>query len=324
MESSTPATTRHGAWVELDELVAAHRSANALDIQHNAPAGAGIAGQIRTRQRGRGLEFEEVRQYQPGDELRALDWRVTARTGIAHTKLFREEREKPSVIVVDQRQSMAFGSRTCFKSVQAARIAALVSWAALNSNDRVGGFVFSDHAQFDLRPAKKRSTVMSLLQQITLFNQALVNQKPSKHNTEQINPIATELARIARPGSRVFIISDFIGLTEQGFEQLSRLKRHCDVYCIQIHDPMEKNLPHIGFQQFTDGVQNSSYDTNSKELQRRFAQNFKQRCNWLKTNCLGNHIAYLNVATDTDPLQALGQQFTTKRSNRISQQVRPS
>jgi uncharacterized protein (DUF58 family) len=323
---ASSSNSRHGAWVDLDELVAAHRNAAQLDIQHNALARSAAGGQFRTRQRGRGLEFEEVRQYQAGDELRALDWRVTARTGIAHTKLFREEREKPSVVVVDQRQSMAFGSRVCFKSVLAARLAALISWAALQTNDRVGGFVFSDHLQHDIRPAKKRSTVLQLLQQIAFFNRQLIDLPQqgdalNKANPQQVDRIATELARIARPGSRVFFISDFIGLSEQGLQQLYLLKRHCEVYAIHLYDAMEKKLPAAGYRQFTNGLQNSGFDTTSSQLQQRFEQRFTQRCQQLKRNCLSHGIAYLNVATHQNPLDALTQQFATQRQGRVKKPV---
>ena len=126
-----------------------------------------LAGPNKSNFRGRGIDFEEVRNYQPGDDIRSIDWRVTARTGTAHTKLFREERERPVLVAVDQRSSMFFGSSHCFKSVLAAQLASLLAWSALDAGDRVGGLVFNDASHREIRPRRSRKTVLALLSQIS-------------------------------------------------------------------------------------------------------------------------------------------------------------
>ena len=132
----------------------------ALEIGTKKRASSLMAGTQRSPFKGRGINFEEVRRYQPGDEIRHMDWRVTARTGEPHLKLFQEERERPVIFVVDFTASMFFGTRVAFKSVIAARVATLLAWAALARGDRVGSLIFSEHGHQDLRPRGGRSGVL--------------------------------------------------------------------------------------------------------------------------------------------------------------------
>ena len=132
-------TPARGAYVDVNELIALRFPVRQLKLSRRNRALNALAGPNKSNFRGRGIDFEEVRNYQAGDDIRTIDWRVTARTGAAHTKLFREERERPVLVVVDQRNSMFFGSQFCFKSVLAAQLGALVAWSALSDNDRVGG-----------------------------------------------------------------------------------------------------------------------------------------------------------------------------------------
>ncbi|HEY6130551.1 MAG TPA: DUF58 domain-containing protein, partial [Halioglobus sp.] len=144
----------HGAYVQLNELIALRFPAQQIKLGRRKRALNSLAGPIKSNFRGRGIDFEEVRSYQPGDDIRTIDWRVTARTGSAHTKLFREERERPVMVVIDQRGSMFFGSTHCFKSVLAAQLASLLAWSALHGGDRVGGLVFNDEGHQEIRPRR--------------------------------------------------------------------------------------------------------------------------------------------------------------------------
>ena len=149
----------HGVYAELADLIALRYGARNLQIGKRKRALSVLAGPNKSNFRGRGIDFEEVRGYQPGDDIRTIDWRVTARTGSAHTKLFREERERPVLLVVDQRNSMFFGSQHCFKSVLAAQLASLLAWSALNNGDRVGGLVFNDNQHREFRPRRSRNRI---------------------------------------------------------------------------------------------------------------------------------------------------------------------
>src|SRR5689334_18156294 len=145
-----------GAYCELTELTGARFAASDWLLQHTRLATRELTGRMRTSLRGRGLEFEEVRAYQPGDDVRAIDWRVTARSGRTFTKLFREEREKPLLIVVDQRQPMFFGSTHCFKSKLAAYLGALLAWSGLEQGDRIGGLIIGNSERREIRPRRTR------------------------------------------------------------------------------------------------------------------------------------------------------------------------
>ena len=190
----------------LNSLIKLRHQAGELSLLANKKARSQLTGNISTQFRGRGIDFEELRQYQAGDDIRSIDWRVTARTGKAHTKLYSEERERPVIIVNDQRQAMAFGSRHCFKSVQATEIAALLSWSALAQNDRIGGLIFNDSDHTEIKPKRHKSSVLSVLRASHDYNHQAVEFKQTDQ-PEKINIVIKELRQTIKPGSNVFIIS---------------------------------------------------------------------------------------------------------------------
>ena len=166
-----------GVYVSMDELVALQAADLSLDLRGRRKALTAVAGQHRSSFRGRGIDFDEVRIYQPGDDVRNIDWRVTARTGRVHTKLFREERERPVYLVVDQRESMFFGTQKAFKSVVAARIAALLAWASRDHGDRIGGFLFNDRDVQELRPKEGKKGIQT-------FFRLLINHAPPRFSRD--------------------------------------------------------------------------------------------------------------------------------------------
>ncbi len=254
-----------GAYAELNDLIALRFPARQLKLGRRNRALSNLAGPIKSNFRGRGIDFEEVRSYQPGDDIRTIDWRVTARTGSAHTKLFREERERPVLVIVDQRNSMFFGSSYCFKSVLAGHLAGLLAWSALHGGDRVGGLVFTGEEHQDIRPRRSRKTVLALLSQIISYNRTL----PRDGNGES-GSFATMLAnlrRIARPGSSLFLISDFRGASEEGArEHLFELAKHTELTALACSDPLESDLPRAGTYAVTNGLERSELNTGSRTL----------------------------------------------------------
>ena len=191
---SQPAT---GAYVTLETLIGLRFPASQLQLTRRNRALSALTGPNKANFRGRGIDFEEVRSYQAGDDIRTIDWRVTARTGAAHTKVFREERERPVLVVVDQRGSQFFGSQHCFKSVLAAHLAGLLAWSALGNGDRVGGLVFNDSRHREVRPRRSRKTVLTILSQIEAFNRRL---PPASGDDHSLAAMLDNLRRIARPG----------------------------------------------------------------------------------------------------------------------------
>ncbi len=159
--------------ITLDELILLKADAHGYSFLPRQPVHSLLAGRHASRLRGRGLAFEELRRYQPGDDVRSIDWRATARRGAAHVRVYSEERERPVLLVVDQRTPMFFGSRHAMKSVVAAQLAALSAWRTLRVGDRVGGIVFNEAELVEIRPKRSQTTVLRLLNEVVRFNQAL-------------------------------------------------------------------------------------------------------------------------------------------------------
>jgi len=274
-----------GALITLPQMLIQRQAAKALAYVSHARSIAGISGLHLSKIRGKGIDFEEFRPYQAGDDIRLIDWRATARTGRAVTKVFREERERPVIIAVDQCSSMFFGSQIAFKSVIAAQAAALFCWLAIDNGDRVGGLVFSDTDASLVRPKRSRRSALHLLNQIFTFNQK-VNAK--KENTPGSEPQSADfrpglahalgqIRRITKPGSTLYVISDFATLDETALQYLNQLSRHNNVVCCMVYDALEESLPTPGVYSITDGSSKGSINTHSSKARSRYEQQFEER-----------------------------------------------
>tara|TARA_R110002072_G_scaffold113605_3_gene243152 strand:- start:10562 stop:11503 length:942 start_codon:yes stop_codon:yes gene_type:complete len=302
----------HGAYAELDELIALRFPAKQLQLGRRTRALSNLAGPIKSNFRGRGIDFEEVRTYQPGDDIRTIDWRVTARTGNAHTKLFREERERPVLVVVDQRNSMFFGSSHCFKSVLAGHLASLLAWSALNGGDRVGGLVFNELGHQEIRPRRSRKTVLMLLSQIASYNASLPVDSTSE--ADHFASMLSNLRRIARPGSSLFLISDFRGASQEGArEHLFELAKHTELTALACSDPMEAELPRAGTYAVTNGTERSELQTGDRQLRDSYRQRQQQQHAMLSDDLIRLGVPLLRASTDRPPFGLLQTYFGDKR-----------
>ncbi|MEZ5501368.1 MAG: DUF58 domain-containing protein [Halioglobus sp.] len=293
-----------GAYARLEDLIALRFPATQLKLVRRNRALSNLAGPIKSNFRGRGIDFEEVRSYQPGDDIRTIDWRVTARTGSAHTKLFREERERPVLIVIDQRSAMFFGSSHCFKSVLAGQLASLLAWSALHGGDRVGGLVFNDFEHQEIRPRRSRKTVLALLSQIVGYNNAL----PLDVADEQggFAHMLANLRRITRPGSSLFLVSDFRGASEEhAREHLFELAKHTELTAVACADPLETELPRAGTYAVTNGSERTELDTGDRQLRLRYHDRLQQQRELLRTDLLKLGVPLLQAATDRSPFALL-------------------
>lgn len=271
-----------------------------------------LNGAERTRFRGRGMDFEEVRLYQAGDDVRSIDWRVTARTQIPHTKLYREERERPVFVLVDQRSSMFFGSQRCFKSVLAAHIGANLAWAALSNSDRIGGLVFGNQGQRDIRPRRSKHAVLEFLHQLQEFNQQL-NSPVASANTKSLNLLLGDARRMAKPGCALFIVSDFHDYDQTCEQQLFELARHTDVTLIHVFDPLEKQLQSNSRLTISDGVNRLQLPTDDIRFQNAYQSAYTTHLDFLTHSTKRLGIPLLSYAT-TDNLQhLLRERFAAKK-----------
>lgn len=232
-----------GIYTDLASLLAIRHWANDLKLFSRHAARSMLLGETRSRFRGRGMEFEEVRPYQAGDDIRTIDWRVSARTGGTYTKLFCEEHERPVHVIVDQRNSLFFGSNKQFKSVLAADVGCAIAWAALAGSDRIGGQIINEYDERDIRAKRNKQAVLKFIHDLNELNNSL----PAAHSHDKTaNTIANtleECRRITRPGTAIFIVSDFYDFDDSAAKALSTLGRHSDLTLIQIVDPLEQQLP---------------------------------------------------------------------------------
>lgn len=282
----------------LSSLLILNESAGGLKLRQTGVRAA-RGGNYLSSFKGRGMEFDETRLYTPGDDARNLDWRVMARTGKAHTKLFREERERPVFLSVDARAAMFFATRGVFKYVQAARLAALTAWSAQRHGDRIGGQVFTEAGGVELKPEHGRRAVLHLLQK--LVEAAPTQGLPPGSGLDEA---LARLVQHARPGSLVFVFSDFRGLSSAGEFSLLRLSRHCDVALAFLSDPLESRLPASGRYRFAHGGRELSLDA-SEAASAAHAERFAQRRQTVEQLARRRGLRFIPCLTTDDPLQVL-------------------
>ena len=228
------------------DLAALEGAARDFSFLHRQPARSVLTGRHGSRLRGRGLAFDELRRYLPGDDIRAMDWRVTARTGKPHVRVFTEERDRPTLLVVDQRLNMFFGSVRAMKSVAAAEVAALCAWRVLGQGDRVGGLVIDDAGVAQFRPARSRTAVMRLLAAVADRNCAIHAGAEAARGGPQLNAALETTASLAGRDHLVIVIGDLDGHDARTRALLSRLAAANDVVVMLVYDPFLLKLPRSG------------------------------------------------------------------------------
>ncbi len=224
--------------VSLEHLRNLQGAAEQLSFLPRQPARSVLNGQHASHLRGRGLNFEEMRHYLPGDDVRSIDWKATARTGTPHVRVYTEERDRPALLVVDQRMSMFFGSALNMKSVTAAEAAAITAFGVLGAGDRIGGIVFDDNSQAEFAPRRSRRTLFALLQSMATYNGALHAAKRVDASAGRLNEVLRPVARLARHDHLVVVLSDFAGADATTRERLATIAAHNDVLLVLVHDPL--------------------------------------------------------------------------------------
>lgn len=239
-----------GVNLGIKELIHYQGKTALVNLSPRKTVQAKLAGAYLAKTKGRGMEFDEARHYQAGDDIRAIDWRVTARTGKTHTKLYREEKERPVFVLTDLSSSMQFGTQFLFKSVQAAHLSALIAWSARKRGDRIGGLIFNQNQHIECKPFTRQKAVLSLLNSMIKVQQG-ANSNEISPNQEQVTlaNACARLRRLAHPGSLVFIISDFSQLDEIAKQHIAQLSKHCEVIAYPISDPFEHRLPQVKMSQ---------------------------------------------------------------------------
>ena len=292
----------------LPQLIKLQADARALKLPAAKQVRSRQAGLQKSPRRGRGMAFAEVRKYQPGDDIRSIDWRVTARRQSPHTKLYEEERERPVLMLCDLAPSMFFASTGAYKQVRCAQLAGTLAWLALWSGDQVGGLVFDEQQLIVQRPARRKKSVLRLLD--TLANlQRIVNlstRKPASGNpAPDLDTALGEARRVAHTGSRIFVISDFMRITEETPQLLGSLARHNTVNALRILDPLELELPQAGRFAIAGNDGPVWFDGSNPRFQKAFAEKVASHEKQLETCFRASGVSHARIMTDENPTTAL-------------------
>lgn len=337
--------------VSVASLIGLAHAARGLSL-HRGDVRARRSDVRRSLFKGRGMEYDESRLYQPGDDVRHLDWRVTARTGKPHTKLFREERERPVFLWVDCRAPMFFATRGRFKSVAAAQIAALLAWSAVHDGDRIGSVIFTEGTHREIKPQRGKTGALRLFRELAGAGGAAVGGAGRDGSAtgggsgagrgrgaasggatpgggdavsgagggggngavSSGSPAGAllRLSHIARPGSLIFFISDFRNFDERAETRLAQLAAHSETVLVFVCDALEERLPPPGHYRVGDGARDFHLDAGDAQFAADYAARFRRRAARLRALARKLGVGFLQCRTGDDPLAVLQRHFGTR------------
>ncbi len=321
------APRRSGAWSPAGGVRGlAGVTFSAADLVGLRPRAAGLAldayrsgrasrsGARTSRFRGRGMEYSESRIYFPGDDIRSIDWRVTARTGRTHTKLFHEERDRPVLFVLDLGHHMRFGTRQAFKSVVVAEAASLLAWAAAENGDRVGGLVLAGAHAAESRIRSGRRGALALFRAMAEIG----NETAASATGGDFEDALARAHRVARPGTLVIAISDFSGSRACMDRHLAKLREHNDLICVWVYDRLEAVPPPPARYPIGDGARTATLDTRSSEVMRALSHRFESIETGITSACERTGAMLVRIRCGDDVRRALREAMTgrSRRSRR--------
>ncbi|GAB4066821.1 DUF58 domain-containing protein [Ancylobacter sonchi] len=307
------------AYVTLDDLLRLNHRAKGFSFLPKQPVHSLLAGRHASRLRGRGLEFEELRHYYEGDDVRAIDWRATARLGEPQLRVYTEERDRPVLLLVDQRLSMFFGSRGAMKSVVAAEAAALAAWRVTSLGDRIGGLVFSENGMDEVRPRARQAAIGPLFEAIVRRNGELRAEDPRPSDPGLLNAALAKVPRLLPHDGLLTLITDAAGADAETVRLVTEITAHNDVLTVFVFDPLEAELPDIGRTVVADAGRQIEIDSASGSLRHRFAASFAERREAIEGFSRRRAIPVLPLSTGRDTAD----QFRELLGRRLARSVAP-
>jgi uncharacterized protein (DUF58 family) len=272
-----------------------------------------LSGRKRSRLRGRGLDFDELRHYRPGDDIRTMDWRVTNRTGKPHVRVYTEERDRPVIVVVDQRLPMFFGSQKKMKSVVAAEVAAITAWRVLAVGDRIGAILFNDQQTLEIKPTRNERKVIGWLGDLTAMNNELSVAPGRSSNPEGLAQALQLLERSIGHDYLVVLISDFYGWNEDTLKTIRRISQHNDIICSLIFDPLERDISKANNLVVSDGRFQLEIDPAHQSLGEKFEASFESSMAHVQEELKRHQIPVLPVDTLTPATDQLREKLGGQR-----------
>lgn len=279
----------------LEELVRLQYDGRGVSLRSRQPVNSLLSGRHASRLRGRGLTFEELRDYRPGDDIRSMDWRATARLRRPHVRVYSEERERPTLLLVDQRSTMFFGSAGTTKATAAADLAALAAWRALEGGDRVGALIFDDEETIEIRPHRSRQNVLQICHQLVRVNRRLSASRPPAQE-KSLNDALRRAVNVAKHDYLVILISDCDGADDTSRRLATHLARHNNVLAALVYDPLGASLPVAGPMTATDGRRQVTVHGGG-QFDQQYRDAFAARCEQLRQRFQAFRIPILPICT---------------------------
>ena len=298
-----------GVYADLDELMRLRFKASGFSFLPQQPIHSILSGRHASRLRGRGLNFEELRNYLPGDDVRHIDWKVTARTGEPYIRVYTEEKDRTVWLLIDQRISMFFGSRSRMKSVVAAEAAAVAAWRVLSQGDRVGALIFDDTELDVIPPHRSEERVAQILKQVIRKNHALNAKSEIQPGPHMLNEALKRVAALARHDCLVCLIGDGAGIDAGTRKHVTRLTEHNDVLSVFIYDPLEQSMPEAGKLVFSDGLSQMEFNTGDQALRQAYADDFRMRIERMQATSRRHAIPLLPIHTVAPVLEQVRSQL---------------
>ncbi len=289
--------------VDAQHLMGLGRKSRLISLLPKQPARSILSGRHASRLRGRGLNFEELRAYLPGDDIRAIDWKVTARTGEPHVRVYTEEKDRPALLLADQRVSMFFGTRVFMKSVIAAEAAAIVAHRILAQGDRIGGIVFGDTDLAEHPPQRRPAALQRYLASLGALNCNL--RADLTTTTLRLNDILKQATRLAHTNTLICVFSDFDGLNDGSEKYLAQLSASNDLILFNISDPSSAELQPKLKVTVSDGDKQLEIDSSDPGLSERIRAAMQDRLSQLQIWSHRYGFPVVPLTTETPALDQL-------------------
>ncbi len=302
-----------GVYVTIEELMLIGKEAKGFSFLPSQNINSILAGPHASKLRGRGMDFEGLRNYVQGDSARNIDWKATQRTGKPYVRTYNEEKGRSVWLIVSQRISMFFGSTYRFKSVSAAHTAALALFRALDQGDRVAAVVYNDSEYKVFKPHKSDTHTTMILQEIVKQNRAL-NAEITNDNPHQLNKALEAVSALTKHDDLIVLIGDGSGIDAKSTQMISDISAHNDVIAIQINDPMEHEIKPSGFLLFSDTQDYLDINTSSQMFSSRYERVYQQNIQHLSEASNKRAIPIIKISTDEEALKQIQLQLGHAKS----------